>query len=539
MGNERPRPREERRAPRHRLAFRYGLALCLGAAGILVAAGVMNISLQREHLTQLVSVSADRIADVVLRSTRDAMLRNDPEQLHGIIRMIGEQPGIERIRIFDKQGRIQTSTHPEEKREMVDKRAEQCYGCHVADRPLERLERPDRVRIFERKGARIFGIIAPIRNETSCSSAACHAHPPEQQVLGVLDVQLSLGSVDQQLAASERQLGIGLFATTAALLVLAGALTWRMVLRPVRRLTEASRLVAAGDLSVRTPVTSTDEIGEMTASWNAMVEDLARARHEREEWSRTLEQRIEAKTRQLERAHEQMLLVEKMASLGKLAAVVAHEVNNPLAGIQTYARLLRRQLAKRLEGAAEADPAETAKILELVESEAARCGGIVRNLLLFSRTPGARFSAEPLAPLVERCVLLVKHQAELQNVEIRTEFSPDLQPVQCDPSQVQQLLLALCMNAIEAMPRGGILTIRARPTEEAGVQLEVSDTGVGIPKENLQHIFEPFFTTKEEGKGVGLGLAVVYGIVQGHHGQVEVDSTEGRGTTFTIRLPAR
>jgi len=520
------------KAPRRRLAVRYGVALCLGAAVILLAAGAWNIALQRDHLTDLVHLSGDRIADTILRSTRDAMMDNDPADLQRILRAIGAQPGIERLRIFDKAGRIQTSTRLDEVASMVDKGAEQCYVCHAADRPLERLERPDRLRIFEKPGGeRVMAIIQPIRNELDCSTAPCHAHPPEQQVLGVLDVQLSLGQVDAQLATSERQLGIGLVVTTVALLVLAGALTWRMVLRPVRRITAASRKVGAGDLSVRAPVTSGDEIGEMTESWNRMVDELSRSRQEREEWNRMLENRVEEATHELERTHEQMMLVEKMASLGKLAAVVAHEINNPLAGIHTYARLLRRKF-----GGSGGVDGEASKALHLVESEAARCGKIVRNLLLFSRTPGSRFAPESLAPILDRCALLLRHKAELAGVEIRTEAAPDLPCVTCDASQVQQLVLGLAMNAVEAMPRGGVLTLRAM-RDEGGVVLEVADTGTGIPKEHLRHIFEPFFTTKEEGKGVGLGLAVAYGIVQRHGGRIDVASQPGEGTTFTVQLP--
>jgi two-component system NtrC family sensor kinase len=222
-----------------------------------------------------------------------------------------------------------------------------------------------------------------------------------------------------------------------------------------------------------------------------------------------------------------------MASLGKLAAVVAHEVNNPLAGIATYAKLLRRRLEKRGDAA---DP-EMTKALELVESEAIRCGNIVRNLLLFSRTPGSRFVEEPIAPLLERCAALVRHQAELQDVTIRVECAPDLPKATCDASQVQQIVLALTMNALEATGRGGVVTLRAARDDDRGVRIEVADTGCGIAAADLPHIFEPFFTTKSEGKGVGLGLAVVYGIVERHHGQVDVDTTPGVGTTFTVRLP--
>jgi two-component system NtrC family sensor kinase len=258
-----------------------------------------------------------------------------------------------------------------------------------------------------------------------------------------------------------------------------------------------------------------------------MVTELGRARAELQEWSRTLEARVETKTRELEEAHKGMLVVEKMASLGKLAAVVAHEINNPLAGIGTYARLLRKRAG---EGGPNAD------VLKMMEEEALRCGNIVRNLLLFSRNSGARFCANALAPLVERSVMLVRHQADLQGVAIEVGVPPDLPLLVCDAGQVQQVLVALALNAIEAMPKGGTLGIRARALE-GRIVLEVEDTGCGIPAEHQPHVFEPFYTTKEEGKGVGLGLAVVYGIVERHHGRIRFASAEGRGTTFTIELP--
>jgi two-component system NtrC family sensor kinase len=255
-----------------------------------------------------------------------------------------------------------------------------------------------------------------------------------------------------------------------------------------------------------------------------------------------------------------------MASLGKLAAVVAHEINNPLAGIRTYARLLRRRMAAgggaiaggaAGGGAAPAGADDPDRILRFVEEEAGRCGDIVRNLLLFSRTPGARFAEESIAPLVERCAFLLRHQAELKSVRLEVDLPPDLPRVVCDASQIQQMILALAMNALEATPADGKVTLSARAAQAAapeppglapaagppqpggGVVLEVRDTGCGIPPEHRARIFEPFFTTKKEGSGVGLGLAVVYGIVERHHGRIDVESTPGAGTLFTVHLPLR
>lgn len=525
--------------PRHRLSIRLAVGLSLGAAAILVGAGIWNLALQRDHLTRMVQISAERYAEVIRSSTREAMLRNQPGEVVRIIETIAAQPPIERIRVFDKQGHIKKSTQEDEVGTHVDTAAEQCFACHQRDEPLDRLEQDDRMRIFETpNGERLLGIIAPIRNEPECSNSACHAHPASQRLLGVLDVQLSLKLVDEDIAASEQQMVVGLVTTVVAVLALVGILTWRMVLKPVQRLSRAASRVATGDFTTRVPVTSSDEIGDLSERWNTMVGELDRAHNELENWGRTLEKRVEEKTEELERAHQRMLLVEKMASLGKLAAVVAHEINNPLTGIGTYARLLQKKLGDAIRATGNESNGDALKVLKLIEDEAVRCGNIVKNLLLFSRTPGARFSKEDVRPLLERCAMLVRHRAELEEIELRLESEDDLPRVECDPSQIQQMILAMVMNALEATPSGGSVIISAGKDGE-GVVLKVADSGRGIPREHLDKIFEPFFSTKDEVTRVGLGLSVVYGIVNRHRGSIDVESAPGSGTTFTIRLPHR
>jgi two-component system NtrC family sensor kinase len=174
----------------------------------------------------------------------------------------------------------------------------------------------------------------------------------------------------------------------------------------------------------------------------------------------------------------------------------------------------------------------------MVDGEAGRCGDIVRNLLAFSRQVGARLAEEELSPVIERCRMLLNHQAEMLGVTLEAHSPADLPRITCDAAQVQQMILALAMNALEATPAGGRVRIEARPDGD-GVALVVSDTGAGIPREHQDHVFEPFFTTKEAASGVGLGLAVVYGIVSQHHGRIDLVSEPGRGTVFTVRLPAR
>jgi two-component system NtrC family sensor kinase len=233
-------------------------------------------------------------------------------------------------------------------------------------------------------GGRTLGIIAPVYNEPACT--ACHVHPASQRVLGVLDVRLSMAQADAMVRATKRQLTYGLLATGTAVVGLSFVLLWIFVLRPVTRLRKAMARAGEGDLEARVPVRTGDEMGELARSWNDMTGDLQRTREDLENLNRTLEKRILEKTKQLEDTHRQMVVMEKITSLGKLAAVVTHEINNPLTGIRTYARLLRRQFAKKAAPPPTPEQAaETDRILQMVDGEVGRCGDIVRNFFVFSR----------------------------------------------------------------------------------------------------------------------------------------------------------
>jgi two-component system NtrC family sensor kinase len=537
-----PAEAASRRPSPPRLAFRLALVLSLGAGAILLAAGAWNLASQRRQLTRLVEGQATTVIEMIRGATHDSMLRNDSAELSRLVTGLASREEVDRIRVFDKQGRINYSSEPVEIGRRVDLDAEQCIACHAADKPLSSPEGERRTRIFERPGeGRFLALVAPVRNEPACSTAACHAHSPTQTVLGVLDVQLPLTRVDAALRDSQWQLATGLVGTVAAVVALAILLAWGLVLRPVGALTAAAPRLAAGDFSARVPERSSDEIGDLERAWNRMAGELGTVHAELEAWNLKLEERVAEKTRELEATHLHLLRAETMTSLGKLAASVAHELNNPLAGIATYARLLRR---RRTEAAAAGTPVtpgeDNERILKLVEDEALRCGNIVRNLLLFSRTPGARFAANDLAPIAERCALLVRHRAELAGVMLAVEIPPSVPAVECDASQIQQALLALIINAVEATPESGRVRVAASADAAAGkVIVVVEDSGRGIPPEVLPHIFEPFFTTKQEGVGVGLGLAIVYGIVVRHHGRIDATSKPGAGARFTIELPLR
>jgi two-component system NtrC family sensor kinase len=516
--------------------------LLLGAmVAILALLGYLNVRLHREHLEQNTLLSAERITDVIKQSTTHYMLRNDRDGLYQTLQTMAAEPGMEKIRIFDQEGRISYTTDSLEQNRIVDKTAEACYGCHVQSEPLSRLNRPDRFRIYRNAaGSRVLGIISPIENQPSCSNAACHAHPSEQKILGVLDTNLSLARADVQLAESSRRM----IAYTACALLLITLLSWffvwSVVGKPVQALKRGTERLSAGDLGYQIDVQSQDEIGELASSFNGMSRELQAARNQNLAWTRTLEQRVEQKTRELKRAHEHALHTEKMASIGKMAAVLAHEINNPLSGILTYAKLLHKWMNREETFRDDGGPRrkEICDSLDLIASESRRCGDLVKNLLTFSRTTPMNLQAASVNRVIDRSLRLVQHQLDLAGIQVQQQLDPDLPQVVCDAAQIEQVILALVMNALDAMQQGGNLWITTNFTREPSeVRIVVRDDGSGIPAEILPRIFEPFLTTKETGRGVGLGLAISHSILEGHRGAIAVQSEPGRGTTFTVTLP--
>jgi two-component system NtrC family sensor kinase len=521
----------------HSLSVKLISLLLLVMVGIFGLLGYLNIRLHRQHLEAATLMSAERVSDVIKRSTSYYMLRNDREGLYHAMATMADEPGMVRVRIFDQEGRISYSTDTSEIGHLVDKGGEACYACHTRSQPLTRLNQPDRFRIYrDNKGQRVLGVITPIENQPSCSNAACHAHPASQQVLGVLDANLSLAKADVQLAQTSRRMLAYTLIALVDISLLSWLFVWRLVGQPLKRLKDGTKQLAEGNLGYQLQVDSSDEVGELASSFNRMSLQLRSANEEIVAWAKTLEDRVDQKTRELKRAHEHMLQAEKMATIGKMAAVVAHEINNPLSGILTYAKLLRRWIERGEMEGAKKDDAE--QCLELIAEESRRCGDLVKNLLTFSRTAPLNVQTTDLNTVVDRAVRLVAHQMELNGVELHLELPPGLPRVQCDPGQIEQVLLALIMNAIDAMPRGGNLWVGTKLDEDAGEEIFwVRDDGSGIPQDILPQIFEPFLTTKESGKSVGLGLAVSQNIVARHRGRIEVTSELGKGTTFTVTLP--
>ncbi|MCU0990232.1 MAG: ATP-binding protein [Xanthomonadales bacterium] len=392
----------------------------------------------------------------------------------------------------------------------------------------------------------MLGSTAVIRNEPTCYNAACHAHSPEQSVLGVLDIVYPLERIDRSIRHNTITIvGLSLgFVVLAAILV--GLLVQRTVYRPLRDLQDGAARLAGGDLDQPIPVRSHDELGQLAESFNAMMHALRGSRVELEQWGRTLEQKVEAATRDLHRAQAEAARGEKLASVGLLAAGIAHELNNPLTGVLTFSSLVRKQLP---EGSPEAED------LDLVIQETRRCAAIIRRLLDFAREKTPERNYADLNAVVRKTVLLIEQSAQAAGIDIALDLDERLPLAWIDENLVEQVIMNMLVNAQHAIGSDGRITVRTRLRDAAGsaadggvtgaaagpgqtmAEIAISDTGCGIPRENLQKIFDPFFTTKGVGKGTGLGLSVSHGTIEAHGGTIEVDSTVGVGSEFRILLP--
>jgi two-component system NtrC family sensor kinase len=291
-----------------------------------------------------------------------------------------------------------------------------------------------------------------------------------------------------------------------------------------------------GNWNFRIRIKSNNELGVIAREFNDMSRKLASAYNEIKDWSETLNEKVEQKTAELKSIYEQVVQIEKLASLGKLSATVAHELNNPLEGILTYSKLISKRLKQTEDGT---DYSKLINYLNMIADESSRCGKIVKDLLLFSHRDNEEFTSNDIIYLIEKSLALVNHHFEINNIVLVKDFAFERLEIVCDPQKIQQTLISLLINAVESMSgKGGKITVKL-DVEDKNAVIRIIDEGTGISQKDLAHIFEPFFTTKEASNGTGLGLSVVYGIINLHNGEITVEDTSIKGTTFKIILPLK
>jgi two-component system NtrC family sensor kinase len=522
------------------LKFKVGFHL---AIALTLAVTLFTFLIVRHHRDQLLEGVVDHVrqlSEVVTKSTRFAMLQNQRPTVYRIIKNIGAQERIEKVRILSKEGLIIHSTYMPEVATEVDRNAEACYLCHEGDTAAPESTTGKSWIFAAPEGERFLGHVEVIRNEPSCyTNVLCHAHPEDQTVLGVLEITYSLAGIDEKIRKNTFTIAGFSFGFVIVASFFVTFFVHRMVYIPLRDLEKGSKRLSSGNLDQLIPVRSRDEFGHLASSFNAMTLALRSTELELQEWNRTLEEKVDEKTRELQIAEAMTVQAEKMASVGLLAAGVAHELNNPLTGVLTFTNLLRKKMT---------DGTQDAEDLDLVIRETRRCSSIIRRLLDFAREKRPEKKFVDINDIVPETEKIVRHPVTTREIEIQLELDKGLPQLWVDPDQIKQVFMNILVNARDSIGRNGTITIRSRRLPKprppvhgeepvSMVEVSFSDTGGGIESRHQQKIFDPFFTTKGVGKGTGLGLSVTYGIVRAHGGTIEVESAAGEGAVFKILLP--
>ncbi|MEO0206891.1 MAG: cache domain-containing protein [candidate division WOR-3 bacterium] len=325
---------------------------------------------------------------------------------------------------------------------------------------------------------------------------------------------------------------VSIFVMIAVVSIIALAIisffTVKRITKPINELYQLTEKVSKGDLSARARITSDDEIGELIKSFNQMIQSLQNVTEGYVNLTKTLEQKVQEKTSELERTRDQLIQSEKLSAIGKLAAGIAHEINNPLTSILINSHLIKEKLN---------NDSKLIEKIEMVIDETKRCAKIVSGLLEFSRQTTPEKKIISINEIIEKTLLLFESIFLANNIKLEVALDNQLPSIMADESKIKQVLTNILLNAMDAMPGGGFIKIRSQLSSNGRfIEIEIEDTGVGIPKENLDRIFDPFFTTKKS-KGTGLGLSISYGIIQQHNGTIEVISEINKGTIVKVKLP--
>ncbi|RPI17733.1 MAG: sensor histidine kinase [Ignavibacteriae bacterium] len=493
----------------------------------------LTIRFFEENLINISKEGAYATSDIIKRSTRYSMLLNRREDLTQTTKTIGNEPGIKKVRIYNKTGVIAYSSDSTEIGKIIDKSSDACIGCHNTPNSKPRVNAPD-TRLFMMENERVLGLINPIKNESDCYTASCHAHKSTEELVGVLDVLVSMKSADETIATATKNIIFNSVIITALISALSGIFIFLLVNKPLNKFKKAIEELGKGNLNYRVHIKNKNEFGIIAYQFNDMSKKLSLAYREIKDWSETLNEKVEVKTQELKNIYDQIVQIEKLTSLGKLSATVAHELNNPLEGILTFSRLITKKLARENND----EHIKLIQYAKMISDEASRCGKIVKDLLLFSHSDTEEFITSDLICLLDKSISLINHHFEINNIKLEKIFDTNELIIKCNPQKIQQMMISILINAIESMSgrNEGKITIKLTKEDKKAI-IRISDTGFGISEKDLPYIFEPFYTTKEMAKGTGLGLSIVYGIVNQHKGKIEVEETSILGTTFKISLP--
>ena len=496
-------------------------------------------TINKEYMENTIQQNGDNVVMLVEGALYEHMLENNKMALRHTLDIIHRMPGIEDVNMYDAQNNLAYSSSSNNSDAHHNAN---CKDCHTnINTMFPRTEKSFKIINIDSEcemsehdsDFRLLMIKTPILNEPSCYTNQCHAHQESDELLGSLVIRIPLEEMDANLNKSFVFAGL----TTLLLVTFLFVFTRRTIRKPLTGIIKASEAVADGDKNTRLDIgpNQLNDVRMVSTAFNKMLDNLQAATAELENWSQQLEYKVQKKSEEISEMQNELVHIERIASLGKLSSSVAHEINNPLSGVLTYTKLVHKRLLKL--DLDEDEKTTMSKYLRVIEDETKRCGDIVKGLLDFSRSDKLDFKPYHLHRLLKETYTLIEHQMKIENITFQTDFSATKDLVLCNGNQVKQAGIAILLNASEAVLENGIILIKTSNPDENHIKLEITDNGQGIAPEDIPHIFEPFFSTKEKASGIGLGLAIVHGIIQNHNGKIDVDSDLGKGTTLSITLP--
>jgi len=517
--------------------------ITLSSFFLFVAFGVIFRSVNEGCMRSFLKENGNNIGVLVEGALYRSMLENDRKSLQGTLDVINTMSGIDDVNMYDSDNNL---VYTSISNDTLNHSDPDCQSCHINFGSMF-AEKEKSYRIIDidsecsmnhgTNDSRHLLIKSPILNSRSCYESSCHAHNMNDEVLGSLIIKIPLGSLDHALSKSTTNYYLLAALMTSLLMIFLILFTNKKIKDPLNSIIYASEAVAHGDMDTRLTI-GTNQLSDMrmvSSAFNKMLDNLQAANQELSNWSQQLEYKVQKKTEELGQVQQELINIERSASLGKLSLSVAHEINNPLSGILVYSKLIAKQLSGH-----DIDPVKKEMMLRnlhLIETETKRCGDIVKGLLDFSRKDQNDFEIRHLHEVLHDTFDIMAHPMRIANINFLSDFSARKDLIFGSPNQIKQALVAVLVNASEAVKENGEVVIRTFNPDEETIRIEISDNGTGISEEDLPHIFEPFFSTKENENGIGLGLSIVHGIVQSHKGKIQVKSERGKGTVFSITLP--
>lgn len=500
-------------------------------------------SVYQKYLNRVIRENGTNISSIVEGALYYSMLKNDRSSLQNTIDVINTLPGIEDVNMYDSENNLVHAAVAG-----VENHNPDCKSCHPNIATLF----PDKEKSFriismesdcqmsqKSYDYRLLLIRSPILNEKSCYTASCHAHQKSDVVLGSLITKIPLNEFDASVQKTTTSFSLLALFTTIILVPFVILFTNRRIKKPLNAIITASEAVSQGDRNTRLEIKPNllNDLRMVSLAFNNMLDNLRAVNQELENWSHQLEYKVQKKSEELTEIQNEMIHVEKIASLGKLSSSVAHEINNPLSGVLTYTKLVHKQLSKL--DIDEEKKKSVLKYLDVIEKETKRIGEIVKGLLDFSRKDQRNFESRHLNEILKEAYDLMAHKMAMADISFYADYAAKSDVVYCNENQIKQACVAILVNASEAVSENGEIIMRTLNPDAEHVTLEFTDNGIGIAPEDIPHVLEPFFSSKLKVSGIGLGLAVVNGIVESHHGKIDIDSELGKRTTIAITLPLK